>query len=104
VNGYKPSTPRAALGMTAVAMAAITLAALVVLPAKLEFVSVDPYTLAAAKAATKAPIDVAITPTRINAPESLNREEHLHSDRAALGAQEFRGKREQLSSRSRTHT
>jgi len=54
MNGYKPSTPRAALGMTAVAMAAITLAALVVLPAKLEFVSVDPYTLAAAKAATKA--------------------------------------------------
>ena len=104
MNGYKPSTPRAALGMTAVAMAAITLAALVVLPAKLEFVRVDPYTLAAAKAATKAPIDVAITPTRINAPESLNREEHLHSDRAVLGAQEFRGKREQLSSRSRIHS
>ena len=54
MNGYKPSTQRAALGMTAVAMAAITLAALVVLPAKLEFVSVDPYTLAAAKPATKA--------------------------------------------------
>ena len=104
MNGYKPSTPRAALGMTAVAMAAITLAALVVLPAKLEFVRVDPYTLAAAKAATKAPIDVAITPTRINAPESLNREEHLHSDRAALGAQEFRGKREQLSPSSRIHS
>ena len=60
MNRYKPSTPRAALGLTAVAMAAITMGALVVLPAKLDAAGADPSTLAAAKAATKAPIEVAI--------------------------------------------
>jgi hypothetical protein len=50
---YEPSTPRAALGLTAVAMAAITMAALVVLPAELDSVSADPYTLAAAEGGSK---------------------------------------------------
>ncbi len=43
MDRYEPSTPRAALGLTAVAMAAVTLAALVVLPAELETVNADPY-------------------------------------------------------------
>lgn len=50
--GYERSTPRAALGLTAVAMAAITMGALVVLPAKLDTVSA---------AATKAPIEVVMS-------------------------------------------
>ena len=104
MSRYEPSTPRAALGLTAVAMAAITIGALVVLPAKIEFVSADPYTLAAAKAATKQPIEIAISPTRINVPESVDRDEHIQPDRATLGAQDSREKRYQLSSRSRIHS
>ena len=36
MNRYEPSTPRVALGSIAIAMAAITMGALVVLPAQLE--------------------------------------------------------------------
>jgi len=68
MNGYEPSTPRAALGLTAVAMAAITMGALVVLPAKLDAVSANPYALAATKVATKAPIEVAMSPACIGSP------------------------------------
>ena len=77
MNRYKPSTPRAALGLTAVAMAAITMGALVVLPAKLDAAGADPSTLAAAKAAT-APIEVAIVPARIDVLEVVKREQHVH--------------------------
>ena len=78
MNRYKPSTPRAALGLTAVAMAAITMGALVVLPAKLDAAGADPSTLAAAKAATRAPIEVAIVPARIDVLEVVKREQHVH--------------------------
>ena len=54
MNRYKPSTPRTPLQLTALAMAAITMGALVVLPAKLEFVNVDGSTLAAAGVALQA--------------------------------------------------
>jgi len=104
MNRYNPSTPRAAAGLTAVAMAALTIGALVVLPAKIEFVSADPSTLAAAKAATKAPIEVAIGPPRIDVPKSFDGEEHVQAGRAALGVQESRERRYQLSSRSRIHS
>jgi hypothetical protein len=100
MNRYEPSTPRAAMGLTAVAMAAVTIGAMVVLPAKLDSVSADPYTLAAAKAATMAPIEVAISPARIGVPEVVNREEHGHPGRTTLRAQEIRGERYQLSSRA----
>ena len=76
MNRYKPATPRAALGLTAVAMAAITMGALVVLPAKLDAAGADPSTLAAAKAAT--PIEVAIVPARIDVLELVKREQHVH--------------------------
>ena len=49
MNGYEPSAPRVALGLTAIAMAAITMGALVVLPAKLDSASIDPYTVAATR-------------------------------------------------------
>jgi hypothetical protein len=104
MNGYEPSTPRAVLGLTAVAMAAITIGALVVLPAKLDSVSANPYTLAATKAATKAPIEVAISPTRVDVSEAVNRENHIHPDCTTLGAQELRDKRHKLSSCTRTNT
>lgn len=103
MNRYEPSTPRAALGLAAVAMATITMGALVVLPAKFDSVGADPSTLAAAKAAAEAPIGVAAGPARIDAPEAENREAHVHPGRTTLGMQEFRGSRHQLSSRSRTN-
>jgi len=54
MNRYEPSTPRAALGLTAVAMAGITMAALVVLPAEFDSVSAEPYTQSAAEGGNKA--------------------------------------------------
>ena len=66
MNTYEPSTPRAALGLTAIAMAAITIGALVVLPAKLDSVSTELFTLASAKAEQRRPIEVAISPARID--------------------------------------
>jgi hypothetical protein len=93
MNGYKLSTPRAALGLTAVAMAAITMGVFVMLPANLDHVGADPYALAAAKAVTGAPIDVASSPARIDVPEVVNREDPVQPGRTTLGAQEFSGKR-----------
>ena len=101
MNAYEPSTPRTALGLIAVAMAAITMGALVVLPAEFDSASADRYTLAAAKAVTTAP---AISPARPDVPETGNREEHVHFGRTTLGAQELRGKPHKSSSRSRTNT
>lgn len=65
MKGYELSTPRTASGIAAVAMTAITMGGLVVLPAQLESLSADPYTLAAAMGAPKAPNKVAINPARI---------------------------------------
>lgn len=63
MSAYESSTPRAASGLAAVAMAAITIGAMVVLPAKLD--SANPLILASAKATALAPIEVAINPGRI---------------------------------------
>ena len=103
MNRYEPSTPRAALGMIAVTIATITMGVLVVLPAKLDSVSTDSYTLAAIKAGTKAPSEAAIGPAGIDAPVVANREEPFHPDRTALGAQELPENRHKLSLRSRAH-
>ena len=48
MNSYEPSTPRAALGLVAIAMAALTVGGLVVLPAELESTTAAPHLLAAA--------------------------------------------------------
>ena len=104
MNGYEPSTPRTAFGLVAVAMTAITMGALVVLPAKLESVGAAPYMLAAANAATKTPIEVAISPARIDVSEVVNREDDVHASGTTLAAQGIRVKRHNLNSRSRTYT
>jgi hypothetical protein len=57
MNEYKPSTPRVALGLAAVAMAAFTMGALVVLPAQFDSVSASADTLAVNEAATKVLIE-----------------------------------------------
>ena len=91
MNKYKPSTPRAAAGLTAVAMVAITMAALVVLPAKLESVGTDAFTMAG-NAATKKPIDVTTSAAGVYVE---------HPDRTALGVQASRAKRDNVNSRRR---
>ena len=51
MNRYKTSTPRAAVGLISVAMAAITTFVLVALPAMMEDPSFDPPAVVTAKAA-----------------------------------------------------
>jgi len=53
-NRYRPRIPRAAFLLTSIATTVITMGAMVVLPAKLEFVNVDGSTLAAAGVALRA--------------------------------------------------
>jgi hypothetical protein len=92
MNGYEPPTPRVALGLTAVAMAAITMSTLVVLPAKLDSVTADPHAPTATKSNKTAPIEVAIIPTLICVTGVIDREVHLDPVRMTIGAQESRGK------------
>lgn len=66
MDSYQPSTPRAALGLIAVAMSAITIGAFVVLPATLDGSRGEMFTLATAAAGPAAPIEVAISPARID--------------------------------------
>jgi hypothetical protein len=100
MNGYEPSAPRAAIGLTAAAMTAITIGAMVVLPAKFNPVSAGPYAPAAAEAATNASIEVAIGPVPGDVPAVVDCDEHVHPGRTTLGMQEFHAKRHKLSSRS----
>jgi hypothetical protein len=65
MNRYQPETPRAAFGVAALALTALTIGLLVVVPAKTGAGGSDAGTLAAAKAATPAIREVAIIPGRI---------------------------------------
>ena len=103
MNGYEPSTPRAALGLAAVAMATITMGALVILPAKFDSAGADASTPVMAKDAAEAPAKVAASPAHTDAPEAENRDVYTHSGHTLAGIQEFRGYRRALSSRSRTN-
>ena len=77
MNTYEPSIPRAALGLTAAAMAAITIGAFVILPAKFDSAGGEAYALAAAKTAPKAPEtpdEGAAAAARVDAADSIDRE------------------------------
>jgi hypothetical protein len=102
MNSYEPSSPRVALGLIAIAMAAITMTALVVLPATLDSVSADSPTLAATKPAPQISNDVAVSPARGATPKPDNREARVHTGHPTFGTPEFAGNRHLLSSRSRT--
>jgi hypothetical protein len=102
VNRYKPSAPRAAIGLTAAVMTAITIGTMVVLPAKLDSVSADAHTLAVAKA-TRTPIEDVIGSAPGDVPAVVDREERVHPGRTTLGMQAFRAKRHKVSSRSAAH-
>jgi hypothetical protein len=66
MHSYETSLPRSAFGLAAAAMAALTLGAMVVLPAQLGTTGADPYVLASAKAGPPAPVEVTISPARID--------------------------------------
>ena len=101
MKGYKLSTPRAALGLTAVAMAAITMVTMVVLPAQLGSVNANANTLAAEKAPAKAGFDVATAPVDVDVPGVVDGEEYVSPSRAAFEAQEC-GRQYKSNSRSLT--
>ena len=76
---YEPKTPRTALGLAAIALTALTLGLLVVTPATLDAGSPDALTLARAKAP---PIEVVISPARIDVVGQRNREVAAAEDAA----------------------
>ena len=66
MNRYQPSTPRAAFGIVAIVMTALTLGVGVFLPATLSPSMQQGGTVAAARFAAPASTEVAIIPARIN--------------------------------------
>ena len=123
MNGYQPATARAALTFAAVAMAAITLGAMVVLPAKFDALGADPYALAAAKATASAPSAiatgadpasgegiaeavpraVAASAASVVAPGDASGTS-IRTGATILGTREFDGKRRRVGLRRRTST
>ena len=65
MNRYQPNTPRAMLGIAAIAMAVLTLGLAVVVPAKLAPAGQDGATLLTAKSKAPTAIEVLIVPARI---------------------------------------
>jgi hypothetical protein len=88
MNRYETSTPRAALGLTAIAMAAISMMTLVVLPAELGSVSANTSMLAAEKDSTEARFDVATAPVGIASSGIVDPEDGISPGRATFDAQE----------------
>jgi hypothetical protein len=66
MNRYENSIPRAACGIAAAAMTAMTIGLFVVAPAKTDSASNGVRTLAASKVLTPASAEVAISPAHIN--------------------------------------
>lgn len=66
MHRYQTTTPRAAIGLAAVAMTVLTIGAAVVLPSEVLSGGRNPATLASANAAAPVPIEVAIVPARID--------------------------------------
>ena len=91
MHGYDHSTPRAALGLTAFFMAAITVSAMVVLPAKFDSIHADPTILATAKTTTKAPIAVGSSQACVDDADAENHQEGVPDNQAARAPQEFPG-------------
>lgn len=101
MNRYESSTPRAALGLTAVAMAAITMATLIVLPAEFDSVDAQLYPVTTARPVASVPIEVAVSPARSDESEAVAHEERVQADRTDLGAQALHANRHRSASRSR---
>ncbi len=80
MNRYQSSTPRALFGLSALAMSAITIGALVVLPAKLDAVSIDPELIAAANAATNPTVHVAAALACGDVHDGIDRMTYVRGD------------------------
>ena len=76
MNRYEPAMPRATFGLIAVAMTAITIGAMVVLPAKLDSVNAAQHTVVATSAKI-APVGAGVSSARVDARNVVNREEHF---------------------------
>lgn len=94
MHGYDQSTPRAALGLTAVFMAAITMSAMVVLPAKFDSLHADPAILATTKTTIQAPIAVESSQACVDEADPENHQESVPDNQTARAPQEFPGNRE----------
>ncbi|MCC7325246.1 MAG: hypothetical protein IT521_00385 [Burkholderiales bacterium] len=66
MNRYEPEAPRALFATAAFALSAITLGVLVVIPAHFDSGFAPATTLTSAPAAPAAPIEIAISPARID--------------------------------------
>ena len=66
VNDYHIPAPRAALGITAFALSALTLGLSVVVPAEMNANALTASALSAGRSGAVGPIDVIINPTRID--------------------------------------
>jgi len=82
MNQYQFSTPRAALAVSAMAMAAITIGALVILPAKIDGIIVDPEFFAVASAANNPAVRVAAAPSCTASRDKVVRDEYARVDAA----------------------
>lgn len=76
LSAYEPAAPRAALGVAAVAMAAVTFFTLVVLPATLDSGGIDSEEPAIAGGATTAPVQAAV-PARGDATDGVERKKQV---------------------------
>jgi hypothetical protein len=88
MNGFEFSAPRVALGLTAVAMAAVTLGVLVVLPAQLDSVSPAAYAMSSARAAsvTSSPVRVGTERGPVRDPaDDAEATEAIRASQAELG-------------------
>ena len=100
MNGYKASVPRATLGLAALAMTAITMSVLIVLPAELGAVNAAPDTLDTANAATSPRTDdIVLRPVRADAPD-IHRDVRIAVNCPALEVQASPRKRHKSSSHS----
>ena|SRR5690348_14813809 len=89
---YRSSAPRGVLALTAVAMAAITFSAMVVLPATLDGMQAEPSTLLATSAAARAPVGAASSGACVNVPAEIEPEEQASSNRDTVAAQDSFGR------------
>ena len=66
MNSYEPNRPRTAIALAAAALTAITIGVLVVVPAKFDGSQEEARMVAVAKARQATPMEVAISPARID--------------------------------------
>jgi hypothetical protein len=103
MKNYNSSTPRVASGLAAMAMVAVTMGVLVVLPAKFDALSEDPLYACGRKGGYNGANGVAVDPARVDGP-AIDGAEHAATECRDVGAQASRGKPHKLSSRSQSNT